>query len=208
MTDLLRFDLKTLRDYDYIAGIDEVGRGAFAGPIVACCVLYDLKTLTDKTNLSLLSQINDSKKLSSQKRTLLSDVIKTIAIFYGIKSITVEEINKLGIGSANIKVLENCIESLLKFKNKKMKILVDGNLSFSHFKNAKSLIQGDSLSLSIASASIIAKVYRDEYMTDLDKKYPEYGFAQNKGYGTSSHRNVIKTLGLTMEHRINWNLTK
>lgn len=182
-----------------VIGIDEVGRGAFAGPITAAGVIYPINF-----KHGLLQEIRDSKKLSPIKREKLSKFVKENSKWV-IESISVEFINKYGIGEANKRAFIKVLNSLIKL-DKNHFILVDGfRLSL---PNHKAIINGDNISLSIASASIIAKVHRDNIMRGYAVDFPEYGFDQNKGYGTLSHRNAIKIKGLSNIHRTSFDLNK
>src|SRR5210317_1670677 len=170
----------------YVIGADEVGRGCFAGPIVGCAVKINQK---------------DSKKLSPKKRNEIFNQIKDTDIIYAISICENNQIDKYGIQKANEVVLS---ESINKLMNGSEKIYVD------HFNidigNAESLTRGEDKSISIALASIIAKVSRDNYMIKISNKYPEYDFASNKGYGTLKHRDAIFKNGLTELHRSSFNL--
>lgn len=175
-----------------VIGLDEVGRGAFAGPITAAGVIYPINFKHD-----LLGEIRDSKKLTPVKRELLSKFIKQNSTWV-IESVSVEYINKFGIGEANKRAFAKVLNKLIKL-DKNHFILVDGfRLGI---PNHKAIINGDNISISIASASIIAKVHRDMIMCKYAKSYPHYGFEQNKGYGTLNHRNNIKLHGLSKLHR-------
>ena len=186
------------KGYNFIAGLDEVGRGAFAGPVVAAAVILPRRFK--------INGINDSKKLSSKKRKILSDYIKQNALYYFISEIGLGYINKHGIGKATNKAFLDCIE---KLDSKFDFLLIDGyKLKNFDSKLQKGIIHGDSLSVSIAAASIIAKVYRDELMVKLHAEFPQYNFLGNKGYGTKYHRVAIKKYGLSKAHRTSFNLAK
>jgi len=175
-----------------VIGLDEVGRGAFAGPIVAAGVIYK-PNFTHK----LLDLVNDSKLVKPKLREELSIFIKENSTWV-IESVGMDYINENGIGKANIKVFTNIIDRLKPIDNNFF-ILADGR--FPQSKTQKGIIKGDRLSLSIASASIIAKVFRDNLMVENSGHYPLYKFDQNKGYGTAFHRNAIKQNGLCDYHR-------
>lgn len=171
-----------------IAGVDEAGRGPLMGPVFAAAVIIDRK--------KIIAGINDSKKLSSARREALYEEI-TKYYDYAIGIADVEEIDSLNILEATKLASIRAIEAL----NKKADIiLVDGNMTFPDPK-WKSIIKGDSISLSIAAASIIAKVSRDRFVTNLSKDFKEYEWQQNKGYGTKKHIEYIKQFGLTIHHR-------
>jgi ribonuclease HII len=185
--------------YDNIAGVDEVGRGCFAGPVVAAAVILP-------KDFNVTTEINDSKLLSPKKRTKLAEIITKYALSFSIAEISVEIINKIGIGKASQKAFYKAIKSLTI---KPDFILIDAfyikNLKR---KTQKPIIHGDNKSISIAAASIIAKVHRDSLMTNLHEDFPPYNFCQNKGYGTKTHQEAIKKFGLTTIHRSSFNLTK
>ena len=180
-----------------VIGIDEVGRGAFAGPITAAGVIFKPHFTHEK-----LTEIRDSKKLSPKKREELSIFIKENSI-WAIESVDIEHINKYGIGSANQKVIRKVLSKLMP-RSSNYFILIDGfDLGI---PRQQGIVNGDNLSISIASASIIAKVYRDKIMCDLAKEFPEYAFDKNKGYGTLQHRNAIKIYKLSKIHRTSFNI--
>ena len=176
-----------------VIGIDEVGRGAFCGPVVSCSVLLEKKIL----NNNLVFQITDSKKLNHKKRIILSKFIKE----YSSYSIGVA--NNLEIDEMNVLRATNLsmIRSYDKFKKTENLIKIDGLKTFSLNEKTTFIKNGDQISISIAAASIIAKTWRDRLMTLYSKIYPMYGWERNKGYGTQEHRNAIKKFGLTKIHR-------
>ena len=188
---------------NYVIGIDEVGRGAFAGPIVAAGVVY-------KANFKypFLRQVRDSKLLNAKQREELSILIKEYSQNFEIQTIEVDYINKHGIGRANIAVFRKVLKRLIsKFEGHDFYVLIDGfhgRYLPGGIKKQKAIVKGDMKSLSIASASIIAKVYRDNLMKEASIEYPIYGFEQNKGYGTKYHRNALKTYGVSKFHRMNF----
>ena len=190
------------KGYDYVIGVDEVGRGSFAGPIVAAAVLF--KKTTDPERLT---GVNDSKLLSCTKRHVLSKVIINECLDWAIRSVPVSTINKVGIGKANKTAIRMAIYDVIKkIKTDKVFVLIDG-FHIKHIKgiginNEKPIIKGDQKSLSIAAASIIAKNHRDKIMKCLARKYPQYGFEKNKGYGTKFHQEAIRKNGLCKIHRI------
>ncbi len=192
----------TLREkgFQYIAGVDEVGRGCFAGPVVSAAVILppDFSLFT--------TEINDSKLLSPQKRVRLAKIIKTHAIAYAIAEVGVGAINKYGIGKATQISFRKAIKLLPMRPDF---ILIDAfYIRRVNREHQKAIIHGDSLSISIAAASIIAKVYRDELMGKLHARYPKYEFVINKGYGTKKHQEAIRNYGLSRLHRSSFNLTK
>ena len=176
-----------------VIGIDEVGRGAFCGPVVSCSVLLEKAIL----NNNLVFQITDSKKLSNKKRIILSKFIKE----YSSYSIGVA--NNIEIDEMNILQATNLsmIRSYDKFKKTENLIKIDGLKTFSLNEKTTFIKNGDQKSISIAAASIIAKTWRDRLMTLYSKIYPMYGWERNKGYGTHEHRSAIKKFGPTKIHR-------
>lgn len=183
----------------HIAGVDEVGRGAFAGPVVTAAVILP-------PHFPVTLGIHDSKLLTKEKRNEFSDSIKKQAIAYSITEVCVECINKEGIGKATQKSFVNTIVNLIV---KPEYILMDAFYISDLDKSIqKPIIKGDQISLSIAAASIIAKVYRDTLMEKEGVNYPEYGFEMHKGYGTAFHREKIKEFGLTKLHRTSFSLNK
>ncbi len=172
-----------------VAGVDEVGRGPLAGPVVCCAVIMPLNDIIDG--------VDDSKKLSEKKRQMLAEVIKQKAIAYCIKEISQEEIDKINILQAVKKCMVDAVEGL----NIKPDItLVDGvdtNLPI----NAEYIVKGDLNSYTIGCASIVAKVYRDNLMKEYAKEFPEYAFEKHKGYGTKIHIDKIKEIGPCRLHR-------
>ena len=183
-----------------VIGLDEVGRGAFAGPIVGAGVIYK-----PNFNSSFLSKVNDSKLLKPKLREELSKLIKANSIWI-IESVDIDFINKFGIGKANTRVLKKVLNKMIvKINSENYFAIVDGfDLKI---PKQKAIVSGDRISLSIASASIIAKVYRDNLMTEASESYPKYNFKQNKGYGTKKHREAIKNYGLCDLHRTSFNLS-
>lgn len=183
--------------YKYVAGVDEVGRGAFAGPVVAAAVILP-------ASFPYLSEINDSKLLPKRKREQLATVITLYAVSYAIAEVPLLEINRLGIGLSAQKAFSQALGKLSIVPDY---VLIDAfSLAKPHKLKQKAIIHGDGLSLSIAAASIIAKVYRDKIMDYLHDAYPVYNFKANKGYGTDEHRRKIKEYGLCPVHRASFNL--
>lgn len=171
-------------------GIDEAGRGPWAGPVVAAAVILPKNFISD--------EINDSKKLSAKKRGILFEEI-TICSQIGIGFSTVKEIDKHNILQATFLAMSRAFESLNVLPRK---VLIDGNLIPPNLPcPAEAVVKGDSKVMSIAAASIIAKVTRDRYMTDLATKFPGYGWEKNFGYGVKMHREALEVFGVTSEHR-------
>ena len=197
---------------EYVIGVDEVGRGCFAGPVTAGAVVFKIDSNFDNT---ILSKINDSKLLNPKTRAILSKKIKNEALFYSLSTVGVSTINKVGIGKATQTAIRKCIaEVLIQVANNKSLnfVLIDG-FNIKHIRgiglrNQKGIVKGDRKSISIAAASIIAKVHRDKLMRKLNKSYPQYGFYRNKGYGTKLHQAAIRNHGLSDIHRTSFNLEK
>jgi ribonuclease HII len=188
------------QNFELIFGMDEVGRGCFAGPLVAAAVAFE-------NEFTWFSDLNDSKLLSAKKREQLSKLILANAISL-IEVIQLDEINQLGIGKCNQLIFERLTQKISNQHQERMiKFLIDGR-GINRNNNLEYIIKGDSKVISIAAASIVAKVYRDKLMQKLDAKYPNYNFAQNKGYGTKFHRLAINKLGLCAIHRKSFDLRK
>lgn len=185
--------------YRLVCGIDEVGRGAFAGPVVVGAVIFP-------QDVVLPEGIADSKLLTAQKREWLESRIKSQARAWAISEIGVSVINKVGIGKAT----QMAFRKVLKKISPQVDFVIIDAFYVNHFnrKKQKAIIHGDRLCASISAASIIAKVYRDKLMVNLDKKYPQYNFKKHKGYGTLEHREAIKKHGLSQTHRRSFNLIK
>jgi len=187
------------KGYGVVIGVDEVGRGALAGPVVAGAVAL-------KRGDSLLGiGIDDSKRLAAKKREGLAKIIRKDAAV-GIGEVGVAYINRHGIVKATQKAMRKSIANLKLHKNPKIFVLVDAfhvkYIPGVGLENQKAIIKGDQKSISIAAASIIAKVYRDKLMVRLGKKYPKYKWRENKGYGTEKHLAAIKKHGPTKLHRL------
>lgn len=177
-----------------IAGIDEVGMGALAGPVVAAAVILKQDIAPES-----LAGIRDSKKLSAAQREKLDSVIKNSAHAWAIGEASVDEITKINIRRAAHLAMQRAVDQLQSLPEL---LLIDGNPAQPHPTiPATNIIKGDSLSLSIASASIIAKVYRDAIMTQLDAAFPIYGFAGHKGYGSPTHLAALQEYGPCAHHR-------
>lgn len=178
------------KGYLYIGGIDEAGRGPIAGPVVASVVVFKKDTKIHK--------IDDSKKLSEKKRNELFEIIKNEALDYGIGIVDNNKIDEINILNATILAMKKAVNQL---ERKPDYLLIDAlnipNLDI----NQNAIVKGDSKSISIAGASILAKVTRDNIMYEYDKMYPEYGFKNHKGYGTDEHYDAIRKYGLTPIHR-------
>ena len=173
----------------WVAGVDEVGRGPLAGPVVCCAVIMPKD--------DFIEGVDDSKKLTEKKREALYDIIKQKAIAYCIKEISQEEIDQINILEAVKKCMTEAVEGLSIKPDITLVDGVDTHLSI----NAEYLTKGDSKSYTIGCASILAKVYRDRLMSEYAKEYPEYGFEKHKGYGTKFHIDTIKEIGPCKLHR-------
>ncbi|MCQ2387351.1 MAG: ribonuclease HII [Clostridia bacterium] len=188
--DKLEYERELLnKGYKYIAGVDEVGRGPLAGPVVCASVIMPLD--------DVIEGVDDSKKLSEKKREKLSKMIMEKAISYCIYEISEKEIDQINI----LQAVKKCMVGAVKGLKVKADITIVDGLDTNLPINAKYLVKGDSLSYSVGCASIIAKVYRDNLMKEYSKIYPEYEFDKNKGYGTKSHIDKIKEIGPCEIHR-------
>lgn len=176
-----------------VAGIDEVGRGPWAGPVVAAAVIID----TSNLSVELASIINDSKKLSAARRSEIALQLPGCARI-GLGAATPAEIGELNILGATFRAMERAVTALGVIPDL---ALVDGNRLPPLPCPARTVVRGDSVSLSIAAASIVAKVTRDRLMARLGARYPGFGWERNAGYGTAEHRDALKRLGVTPHHR-------
>ena len=180
------------QNYKYIAGIDEAGRGPLAGPVVAAAIILTI-------NNNLFYEVNDSKLIKEKKRHQLSDIIINNAIAYSIAEINNNIIDEINILNATMKAMENAVSNL---KIQPDYLLIDGNRYCSDAIPFRTIIKGDSICKSISAASILAKVYRDNFMIEIvDKEFPQYNFAKHKGYGTKEHIELIKKYGICKYHR-------
>ncbi|MDX2098856.1 MAG: ribonuclease HII [Leptolyngbyaceae cyanobacterium bins.59] len=178
-----------------IAGVDEVGRGCLFGPVVAAAVILPPAVLSDLK----AAGVTDSKQLSPARRTHLAQQIRTVALAYRVGIASVREIDRLNILQASLLAMKRAV---LKLSVTPDYCLIDGNQPIPHLGiPQQTLVQGDRLSLAIAAASIVAKVWRDDLIIRLARCYPEYDLATNKGYGTASHRRALETYGPTPLHR-------
>ena len=183
--------------YRYIAGVDEVGRGSWAGSVVAAAVIlpHDFK---------IPENFGDSKQLKPRPREKMAKIIKEIAISWSIAEVPVLTINRLGIGWATQMAFRKSLKGLHK---KADFVIVDAfHIKHVNRKNQKAIKKGDQKCATVAAASIIAKVYRDSLMKKLSKKYPLYCFGKHKGYGTRNHQEAIKKFGFCQIHRTSYNL--
>ena len=176
--------------FTYVCGVDEAGRGPLCGPVfAAACILPDGL---------YIEGLNDSKKLTEKKREKLFDIIKKEAVAYSIASADVEEINAMNILEADLLAMRRAIDGL---GVKADFAIIDGNIARDFPIPARAVVKGDSKSMSIAAASVLAKVARDRLCLELDREYPQYGIAKHKGYGTKEHKEALRKYGPSPIHR-------
>lgn len=190
------------KGYKYVAGLDEVGRGPLAGPVLAAAVILNFKSPISKEFLN----IKDSKKLSSKRREEIYKIIRNQPqIIYGIGKVSHKIIDKINILNATKLAMKRAVDNL---RLKKIDFLIlDGNFGINgiHIMQ-RSIVKGDEKVMSCALASIIAKVERDKLMVKYHKKYPDYGFDRHKGYGTRLHYEMLRNFGPSVIHRRSFNL--
>ena len=180
--------------FSCICGVDEAGRGPLAGPVCAAAVILP--------EGAVIAGLDDSKKLTEKKRERLYDIIKTTAVAYSVAYGTLEEIETVNILEATYLAMNRAIEGL---NIKPDFALIDGNRVPRGIKiPCETIVKGDSKSMSVAAASVLAKVTRDRLMLEYDKKYPEYNFKKHKGYGTKEHTELIKQYGPCEIHRLSF----
>ena len=185
--------------YSTVCGLDEVGRGSFAGPVVVGAVIFS-------KNCQPLDGIADSKLLKPRQRQKLAEEIKKYALSWSVAEVGVPAINKVGIGKATQMAFRKALRSLSVPADF---VLIDAfYIKHLNRKRQRPVKDGDKICASISAASIIAKVHRDRLMKKLHRKYPKYGFGRNKGYGTRFHQQAIREYGLTRIHRKSFNLGK
>ncbi|WP_372654463.1 ribonuclease HII [Halobacteriovorax sp.] len=215
----MMFDLEKLENYDVLSGCDEVGRGPLAGPVVGCCVLIEREFLTQE-NLSYLFElgVTDSKKLTTKKRKKLLEVLNidhfkvnevnthhinnSFSISFSVRELSNELIDDVNILQASLMAMGSAF--LDCDLGKKSKLLIDGNKTLNLNKemvDEEAVVKGDSRSVVIGLASIIAKEYRDDLMIEFSKKYPQYGLEKHAGYPTKAHKEAIVQFGITPIHR-------
>ena len=189
--DLLEYETKAVAGgYKNIAGVDEAGRGPLAGPVVAAAVIFPAKID--------IAGLDDSKKLSPKKREELFPQIQAEAVAYGVAIVDSEVIDKINILQASLLAMKQAVEQLQTVPDL---LLIDGNQKIDTTLDQWAVVKGDSKSLSIAAASVLAKVTRDRVMKDYHKLYPQYEFHRHKGYGTKLHRALIEEHGPCPIHR-------
>lgn len=200
VTPTLRIEQKLWQSgYFYVCGLDEVGRGCFAGPVVVGAVIFP-------KDFQIIEGLADSKLLRPRQRENLAISIKDQALCWAVAEVGVTVINKVGIGKATQMAFRKAIKNL----SIRPDFVVIDTFYVKHLnrKRQKPVKDGDKICASISAASIIAKVYRDRLMKKLHRKYPQYGFARHKGYGTKKHQEAIKKFGLSRIHRKSFNLNK
>ncbi len=179
------------KGYSVICGVDEAGRGPLAGPVFAAAAVLPLGCVIDG--------LDDSKKLTEKKRDALFDIVRERAVCYAVASASVAEIERLNILGATMLAMTRAVDMLDPPADH---AIIDGNrVPPTLAGRATSLIKGDSLSMSVAAASVLAKVSRDRYMLKMAERYPQYGFEQHKGYGTKLHVEMLKKYGICELHR-------
>ncbi len=196
MPDFTYEEQAFLDGFTPVVGVDEAGRGSWAGPVVACAVILDPKV----SPTELIAGLDDSKRISKKKRDKLNHLLTSSASI-GVGVSSVEEIDRLNILQATFVAMKRSIENLGISPGM---ILVDGNTLPDWPYNSRPIIKGDSRSLSIAAASIVAKVSRDRMMTNLANNYPEYGWERNAGYGTKLQQQALSEHGFTKHHRLSF----
>ncbi len=184
------------KENKFEAGCDEAGRGSLSGPVVAAAVVFDKRYRNRR--------INDSKKLTAEKRLELREVIQRDALAWGVAFVHQETIDRINILNASFLAMHKALDNLSLTPDL---ILVDGN-RFNPYKNIpfETIVGGDAKYISIAAASILAKTYRDEFMMKIHHKFPYYDWINNKGYPTATHREAIRKHGICRYHRKSYNL--
>ena len=195
MTELWNFEHELIEQgYELICGVDEAGRGPLAGPVCAAAVILP-------TDLEI-EGLNDSKKLTEKKREALYDIIIEKALAYGITLVSEKVIDEINILQATFLAMKGAVEAMELTPDY---VLIDGNREPDLGQLAvKTIVKGDSRSANIAAASILAKVTRDRYMMEMDREYPQYGFAVHKGYGTKKHYEALTEHGHCPIHRLSF----
>ena len=189
---LVEYDRQIFDKFGCFCGVDEAGRGPLAGPVVVASVIMPLD------EEKIIYGINDSKKITEKNREELFEKVKATALYYSIQEVDEKTIDEVNILEATKIGMKKAIETLEKTPNL---ALIDAVKNLDCKVEQMPIIKGDATSYSIASASILAKVYRDHLMLELDKEYPEYHFAKHKGYGTAEHISALKIYGASKIHR-------
>jgi ribonuclease HII len=197
-----KYEAKKMSQGFLVIGCDEVGRGCLAGPVVAAAVVLDLN------KIKLFKGVDDSKVLSVRQRQLFDGIIREHCVAFGIGVVTEKVIDKINIHHASLLAMRKAVENLQKVvasETKNYLVAIDGKFIIPNFKiEQEAVVDGDAKILSIAAASVVAKVYRDSLMRRLHIKHPQYGFFAHKGYATFHHREAIKKYGLTPHHRLSF----
>ena len=180
------------RGFAAVAGVDEVGRGPLAGPVVCAAVVMPLEEAL------FVAGVDDSKKLSAKKRELLAARIREVAIAYAVEEVSAAVIDEINILQATRLGMKRAVEKLVPPADM---VLTDGNMTLDLALPQRSIVKGDALVYSIGAASILAKVHRDSLMREYGERYPEYGFGRNAGYGTAEHIRAIREVGICPIHR-------
>ena len=204
----LRYENKKLKQgFHYIIGCDEVGRGCLAGPVVAAAAALRPRVKSEKLQVKSLRAIKDSKLLSAKQREEIDITIKQ-NFLWGIRVVSEEVVDEINIHNATLLAMKKAVEMLISAYSHELALVgktfvtIDGKFTIPNLNiKQEAVVDGDNKILSIAAASIIAKVYRDELMRKLHQQYPIYNFAQHKGYGTLFHRTMILQNGLSPIHR-------
>ena len=192
-SDKLKIERELLsQGFETIAGVDEVGRGPLAGPVVCAAVVMPLK------EIEIIQGVDDSKKLSPKKRELLAKLIRERALAYTVYEVNEKIIDEINILQATFLAMRRAMDQL---RVRPDIALIDGNRETDFGLPVQTIVKGDSLSANIAAASILAKVTRDRFMLEMDEKYPQYGFATHKGYGTRAHYAALREFGPCPIHR-------
>ena len=187
------------KGFQKIAGVDEAGRGSLAGPVVAACVILPFDSLTLAQGEPWQEGINDSKLLSPAQREECYSILVEKVLGFSVGIVDSKEIHQINILKASLKAMQLAVQSM---STRPDILLVDGRFQIPLEMEQRPIVNGDALSLSIAAASIIAKVTRDRLMKELGQEFPHFSFAQHKGYGTKRHLREIKTHGPTPIHRL------
>lgn len=195
-------DMYYAQGFDAIVGMDEAGRGPWAGPVVVGAVALPL----ERPDLrDLLFGVRDSKQMTPRQRTQLAETIKLVARAWGVGNASAAEISTLGLAPAISLAMQRALDAALADTGFEPDYLFLDHVQWKGTTLPQiNLTRGDQLSLSIAAASILAKTWRDAYMHELDARYPDYGFASHKGYGTAVHRAALAQYGICPEHRTNY----
>ena len=202
---MFHFEKKKLRaGFTHILGCDEVGRGSLAGSVVATAVLIDTQAIDLLKGLTWITEITDSKKLTPANRERLSQELIGNGIIHATGFVSPAQVDKLNIHNASLLAMHKAVQEVLKklSNNSKIFLYVDGRFKVPNLDlEQEAVVGGDAQVFSISAASIIAKVKRDAFMVELDLKFPSYGFAQHKGYGTKEHITALKKFGVSDVHR-------